>query len=484
MSRPAPPGALLADLREILGDRLSTSSADREARARDASHHHPQAPDAVAFPASTCEVARLLAACHAHRFPVIPHGAGTAVEGGVVAVRGGLCLDLRRMDRILEVNAADMDARVEAGVCRGQLNRHLEETGTGLHFPVDPGASDATLGGMAATRASGTEAVGYGTMRENVLGLTAVLADGRVVRTGTRARKSAAGYDLTRLLVGSEGTLAVITEVGLRLAPVPPALAAAVCPFPAVAAAVDCVLELLPGPAPARCELLDEVQMEAVRRYSGLDSEPLPTLFLEFHGTAERVEEAARAADRIASRCGGGPFRWSTERVERERLWQARYDAYYASLALRPGSVGYVTDVCVPVSSLAECIERTRREVAACGLTAPLFGHVGDGNFHLVVLIDPGDPRELDEARGLGERVVDHALALGGTCSGEHGIGLGKVDALERECGDAVEVMAAIKSALDPEGILNPGKVLRPRGDCAIVARPEAPANPIQAPGP
>ena len=276
----------------------------------------------------------------------------------------------------------------------------------------------------------------------------------------------------------------MITEVGLRLAAVPPAMAAAVCPFPTVAAAVDCVLELLPGPAPARCELLDEVQMEAVRRYSGLDSEPLPTLFLEFHGTSERVEEAARTSDGIASRFGGGPFRWSTERAGRERLWQARYDSYYASLALRPGSVGYVTDVCVPVSSLAECIERTRREVAACGLTAPLFGHVGDGNFHLVVLIEPGHAGELAEARRLGERVVDHALDLGGTCSGEHGIGLGKVDALERECGEAVEVMAAIKTALDPEGILNPDKVLRPRGDCAIVARPEAPANPIQAPCP
>ena len=481
--RPAPPGALLDDLRAILGDRLSTSGADREARARDASHHHPAAPDAVAFPTSTGEVARLLAACRRHRFPVIPHGAGTAVEGGIVAVHGGLCLDLRRMDRILEVNGADMDARVEAGVRRKQLNRHLEETGTGLHFPVDPGA-DATLGGMAATRASGTEAVGYGTMRENVLGLTAVLADGRVVRTGTRARKSAAGYDLTRLLVGSEGTLAVITEVGVRLAPVPPALAAAVCPFPTVAAAVDCVLELLPGPAPVRCELLDEVQIEAVKRYAGLDYDPLPTLFLEFHGTPEGVEEAARKSDGIASRFGGGPFRWATERAERERLWQARHDGYYASLALRPGSVGYVTDVCVPVSSLAECIERARRAVAAGELTAPLFGHVGDGNFHVVVLLDPGDPRELAEARRLGERIVDHALALGGTCSGEHGIGLGKVDALERECGEAVEVMAAIKAALDPAGILNPGKVLRPRGDCAIVGRPEAAANLSQAPNP
>ena len=258
---------------------------------------------------------------------------------------------------------------------------------------------------MAATRASGTEAVGYGTMRENVLGLTAVLADGRVVRTGTRARKSAAGYDLTRLLVGSEGTLAVITEVGLRLAPVPPATAAAVCPFPTVAAAVDCVLELLPGPAPARCELLDEVQMEATRRYAGLDHDPRPTLFLEFHGIAERVEEAARAADGIASRFGGGPFRWATEPAERERLWQARHDGYYASLALRPGSVGYVTDVCVPVSSLAECIDRTRREIDTCGLTAPLYGHVGDGNFHVVVLIDPDDPGELD--RGSPPRRAD-----------------------------------------------------------------------------
>ena len=453
----------LDELASLLGERLTTDTAARSERAADASYHLSGPPDAVAHPHSTDEVSRILAVCHRHRLPVIPFGAGTGVEGGVIARHGGLCLDLRGMNHILAVHADDGDCRVEAGVRRKQLNRHLHETATGLHFPVDPGA-DATLGGMAATRASGTEAVGYGTMSDNVLGLTAVLADGRVIRTGTRARKSAAGYDLTHLLVGSEGTLAVITEVALRLAPVPAAVSAAVCPFPDIEAAVECVQRIIgAGLHPARCELLDEVQMDAVNRYAGLDYDVLPTLFLEFHGSVDLVAEAAQSAGQIAGDLGGGSFRWATEGDERDRLWQARHDSYYACLALRPGCAGYITDVCVPVSQLATCIERARAELAGSDLIAPVFGHVGDGNFHVVILFDPDSDTQLQEARRLGELIIDHALALGGTCTGEHGIGVGKIDALRRESGDAVDVMADIKTALDPHGILNPGKVLAPR---------------------
>jgi D-lactate dehydrogenase (cytochrome) len=453
----------LAELAGLLGERLTTDPTARAEHATDASHHRPGLPDAVAHPRSTDEISRILAVCHRHRLPVIPFGAGSGVEGGVVARHGGLCLDLGGMNHILAVHADDGDCRVEAGVRRKQLNRHLQETGTGLHFPVDPGA-DATLGGMAATRASGTEAVGYGTMSDNVLGLTAVLADGRVIRTGTRARKSAAGYDLTHLLVGSEGTLAVITEVALRLEPLPAAVSAAVCPFPGVEAAVKCVQRIIgAGLHPARCELLDEVQMDAVNRYAGLDYEVQPTLFLEFHGSVEVVAAAVQAAGRIAGELGGGAFRWATEGDERDRLWQARHDGYYACLALRPGCAGYVTDVCVPVSRLATCIERARGELAHSDLIAPIFGHVGDGNFHVVMLFDPDNEAELEEARRIGERIIDHALALGGTCTGEHGIGVGKIDALRREFGQAVDVMADIKAALDPHGILNPGKVLGPQ---------------------
>jgi D-lactate dehydrogenase (cytochrome) len=453
----------LGELSEILADRLSTELAARSERATDASHHHPGVPDAVARPLTTQDVSRVLQVCHHHRIAVIPYGAGSGVEGGVVAIAGGICLDLQGMNRVLEVHTDDGDCRVQAGVRRKQLNAHLLDTHTGLHFPVDPGA-DATLGGMAATRASGTEAVGYGTMREHVLGLTAVMADGRVIHTGTRARKSAAGYDLTHLLVGSEGTLAVITEVALRLAPIPAAMSAAVCPFPTINAAVAFVQSIIrAGLHPARCELLDEVQMDAVNRYADLRYDVQPTLFLEFHGATDTVAAAAEAAGQIAADLQGGPFRWATEGRERDRLWQARHDGYYACLALRPGCAGYVTDVCVPVSQLVTCIERTRVDLAKSELIAPLFGHVGDGNFHVLILFDPENSEELAEARQLGERIIDHALALGGTCTGEHGIGAGKIEALRREFGTAVDVMGDIKAALDPHGILNPGKVLAPR---------------------
>ncbi len=454
------PGALLEGLRQLLGERLRTDGEALDLHSRDASYHGPCPPQAVAFAQSEAEVVQIVKLCARHRALLIPFGTGTAVEGGIVAVRGGVCLDLSRMNRILEVNPADMDATVQAGVTRKQLNRHLEVLGTDLLFPVDPGA-DASLGGMAATRASGSAAVRYGTMRENVLGLKAVLGDGRVIRTGGRARKSAAGYDLTRLLVGSEGTLGVIIEVIVRLARQPEAISAGVCAFPDIDAAVDTVIEVMGQGIPmARIELLDEVQMEAVNRYSGLNYRVAPTLFFEFHGSARGVKEQAQAVGEIAHK-RGAQFQWADAPRERERLWQARYDAYRACLALRPGAAGYVTDVCVPISHLAAAIARARAEVRKSSLQGVFLGHVGDGNFHIVFLVDPRNRAEIEEAAAINQRLVDHALKLGGTCSGEHGIGLGKIAALEKEAGEGVEVMRAIKKAMDPHGIMNPGKVLR-----------------------
>ena len=455
-----PPTAVLDELRNHLGDRLSLDSRILDEHSSDFSHHAPQPPQAVAYPHGNEEVVEIARICNRHHFPIIPYGTGTAVEGGIVAVNGGLCVDLSSMDQILEVNHADLDARVQAGVRRKQLNNRLEELGTGLHFPVDPGA-DATLGGMSATRASGTEAVGYGTMRENVLGLTVVLADGRLIHTGGRARKSAAGYDLTRLFVGSEGTLGIITEVAVRLARMPEAVAAAVCAFPDIPAAVSCVGDIITAGIPvARSELLDEIQMDAINRYSSLNYPVSPTLFFEFHGSDAAVAEQAQRAGELAAKRGGQDFQWATGDGERDKLWQARHDGYYACMALRPGSVGYVTDVCVPISRLSECIARAKSDLESSALVAPVFGHVGDGNFHVVYLIDPRDAAELEEARSLGQRLVDHALAVGGTCSGEHGIGLGKIRALEEECGEAIDVMRQIKRTMDPTNILNPGKML------------------------
>lgn len=456
-----PRDAAIARLADRLAARLTTEPDARSDHARDVSHHGARPPDAVAFPESTNEVAGVVSICAEHRVPVIPFGSGTGVEGGVLAVRGGVCIDLSQMTRILAVNANDMDASVEAGVTRNQLNGHLAERKTQLYFPVDPGA-DASLGGMAATRASGSAAVRYGTMRENVLGLTVVLANGQVIRTGGRARKSSAGYDLTRLFVGSEGTLGIITEVTLRLARLPQAVSAAVCPFRDIDSAVAAVIDVMGAGIPlARIELLDEVQIDAVNRYSELSYQVAPTLFFEFHGTKGGVAEQAEAAGEILARHGGGEFRWATDQAQRDRLWQARYDAYYASLALRPGGAGYVTDVCVPISGLAGCIQQTKRLLKQCALPAPLFGHVGDGNFHVVFVIDPENPAELDEVKSLSRRIVDDALSRGGTCTGEHGIGIGKIDSLRAEHGEAVSVMQAIKHALDPHNIMNPGKVVR-----------------------
>ncbi|MGF1627265.1 MAG: FAD-binding oxidoreductase [Alphaproteobacteria bacterium] len=443
----------------IVGDRLTTAQAICEAHGRDESFHPAVAPDAVVFAESTEEVAAVVRLCAGHKVPVIPFGVGTSLEGHVAALHGGVCIDLSRMNAVLEVNQDDLDCRVQAGVTRKQLNEYLRDTG--LFFPIDPGA-DATIGGMAATRASGTNAVRYGTMRENVLGLTAVTAQGEVIRTGGRARKSSAGYDLTRLLVGSEGTLAVITEVQLRLYGIPEAMSAAVCAFPSLEAAVDTVIMTIQAGIPvARVELLDKVQMGAVIRFSKLDRyQAADTLFFEFHGSPAGVAEQAEAVGAIAREMGGEDFAWATRAEDRSAIWQARHDAYYAALSLRPGCKGWPTDVCVPISRLADCIRETKADIDASGIMAPIVGHVGDGNFHLVFLIDPTSEDELARAGVVNDRMIARALAMGGTCTGEHGIGYGKIGCLEKEQGSAVAMMRTIKRALDPDNLMNPGKVL------------------------
>jgi D-lactate dehydrogenase (cytochrome) len=450
--------AVAAELAALLGERFTTGTAVREHHGRDESPFTPAAPDAVAFPQSTDEVARIARACHAHRVPMIPFGAGSSVEGQVLAVRGGIALDLTRMDRVLEVHAEDLDVSVEAGVTRKALNEALRHTG--LFFPLDPGA-DATLGGMAATRASGTNAVRYGTMRESVLAMTVVLADGTVLKTGGRARKSSAGYDLTRLFVGSEGTLGIVTELTLRLHPQPESVSAATCQFPSVRDAVTCVIETIQHGVPiARCELLDRASIRAINAHSKLALAEAPMCFFEFHGSAAGVREQAEAVQAIAASHGGMGFAWSATAEERARLWAARHAAYFACLNMRPNARVLSTDVCVPISRLADCIDATERDVAASGLPVILLGHVGDGNFHLGINLDPAAPEELHRAEALNERLVRRALAMGGTSTGEHGIGLGKRDFLEAEHGAAaVQAMRALKAALDPLGLMNPGKL-------------------------
>src|SRR5579883_920122 len=452
-------GQVIDALRTRFGERCSTAASVREQHGKDESYHTPAPPDAVVFAQSTAEVSEIVKLCAEHKLPVIPFGTGTSLEGHVAALQGGICIDLSQMNKILRVSPEDLDCTVQAGVTRKQLNEYLRDTG--LFFPIDPGA-DASLGGMAATRASGTNAVRYGTMRENVLSLTVVLADGRVIRTARRARKSAAGYDLTRLFVGSEGTLGVITEVTLRLYGIPEAISAAVCPFPTIEDAVNAVILTIQSGVPvARIELLDEAQIEAINRYSKLDHRVAPTLFFEFHGSDAGVAEQVAMVRQIAGEYGGSDFRWATTPEERSKLWQARHDAYYAALALRPGSQGWATDVCVPISRLAECIAETKRDLAASPIPSALVGHVGDGNFHLVFMIDPKEPQEIAEASRLNERMVARALAMEGTCTGEHGVGYGKIDFLPAEHGEAVEVMRLVKRALDPDNLMNPGKIVR-----------------------
>lgn len=447
---------VIATLKKVLGDRLSTVAAVRETHGKDQTWNPGAAPDAVAFAQSTAEVQKIVEVCGKHRVPVIAYGAGTSLEGHFSAPFGGVSIDLSGMNKVLEVNAGDLDVRVEAGVTRKQLNTYLRDQG--LFFPVDPGA-DATLGGMAATRASGTNAVRYGTMRENVMGLTAVMADGTVVRTGGRARKSSAGYDLTRLLVGSEGTLAIITEVTLRLYGIPESIIAGVCPFPSVEACCNVTMAAIQMGLPvARIELVDAEHIKAFNAYSRLDLKVTPTLFLEFHGTPSSTREQAEIFAGLAEEQGGGPFAWAEKEEDRQKLWQARHDAFWATRALMPGKEAFATDVCVPISRLAECVTATQQDLAANGLYGPIVGHVGDGNFHVVLYCDRSDPSEVARVKASYDRLIERALAMGGTCTGEHGIGAGKVAYLEREHGPAVAYMRAVKRALDPHNIMNPGK--------------------------
>jgi D-lactate dehydrogenase (cytochrome) len=446
-------------LKDLLGARATDAAAIRDHHSRGESYHRPAPPDIVCFPRTTGEVAAIIKVAAAERLPIVPFGAGTSLEGHVNAIHGGITIDLREMNRIVRVSVDDLDATVEAGVTRLQLEKALASTG--LIFPVDPGA-DATLGGMTATRASGTTAVRYGTMRENVLGLTVVLADGRVIQTGTRARKSSAGYDLTRLFVGSEGTLGVITEVTLRLHPRPEAVSAAVCSFGSMQGAVETVIATIQVGVPvARIELLDETQMDAVNRYSHTSYAVAPTLFFEFHSdSARHVSDQAETVQALAAERGGHGFEWAIRLEDRERLWQARHDALYAALALRPGARAWTTDVCVPISRLADCILETKADNAGAPFPIALVGHAGDGNFHLIYVLDPASATELDEARRLNERMVLRALDMGGTCTGEHGVGYGKMKYLEAEHGPALDVMRTIKRALDPENRMNPGKMV------------------------
>jgi D-lactate dehydrogenase (cytochrome) len=455
----APIDAVIASLRPLLGARLSSAATVREQHGKDASYHPSVAPDAVAFAQSTQEVSEIVKICARHKVSLIPFGAGTGLEGHVLALRGGVCIDLSGMNQILQVNTADLDATVEAGVTHEQLNERLRDEH--LFFSVDPGAN-ATIGGMAATRASGSNSVRYGTMRENVLSLKVVLSDGRVIRTAGRARKSAAGYDLTRLFVGSEGTLGVITEVTVRLYGIPASISAAVCSFATVEAAVNAVIQTIQAGVPvARIEVANAIQMDAINKYSKLELPVAPTLWLEFHGTHASVAEQAQMVQRITADHGGANFSWATRPEDRQKLWRARHDVVYADRAIRSGGQIFTTDVCVPISRLAECIVATEKDVALSFLPALIVGHAGDGNFHLVIVVNPNEPLEMAEAERLNERLVHLALSFDGTCTGEHGIGCGKIDFLIAEHGEAVSVMRAIKKAIDPDNIMNPGKILR-----------------------
>ncbi|MFZ6050062.1 FAD-binding oxidoreductase [Pseudomonas sp. CR3202] len=454
------PQALADALASLLGERFSTAAAVCEHHGRDESLYDPVPPDAVVFARSQDEISAILRLCHQHRVPVIPYGSGSSLEGHLLAVQGGISLDVSQMDQVLDFRPEDLSITVQPGITRKALNEYLRASG--LFFPIDPGA-DASIGGMCATRASGTNAVRYGTMRENVLGLTAVLADGRVLHTGSRAKKSSAGYDLARLFVGSEGTLGVISEITLKLHPQPEAVSAAVCSFPSVEDAVHTVIETIQMGIPvARAELVDALAIGALNRHFKLTLEEAPTLFLEFHGNAGSVAEQAETVQGLADGNGGNGFQWATQQEERNRLWSARHNALFAFLQLKPGCRASSTDVCVPLSKLAECVAGTEQDLRESSIPAPIFGHVGDGNFHVCLLLDPNDPAEVEEAERLNRAIVRRALAAGGTCTGEHGVGLHKMDFLVEEHGEvAIDVMRAIKQALDPLNLMNPGKIFR-----------------------
>jgi D-lactate dehydrogenase (cytochrome) len=456
---PAELAGALSTLTARFGDRLATAPATRAQHGHGTTWIANQPPDAVVFPQDAGEVQAIVRICATHRVPVIAFGTGTSLEGHVNAPYGGVSVDLRDMNRILAVNAADLDCEVEPGVTRKQLNQHLRDQG--LFFPLDPGA-DASLGGMAATCCSGTNAVRYGTMRHNVLSLDVVLANGERISTGTRARKSAAGYDLTRLIIGSEGTLGIITRLALRLHGIPEAVVAGICPFPSVEACCNAAIATIQAGLPvARIELLDALQVRACNAYSNLTLPETPLLCVEFHGSPQGVAEQSARFGEIAAEAGGGPFDWASRPEDRSRLWQARHDAYWAGRALRPGTQAVATDVCVPISQLAACVVETQRDLAESRLIAPILGHVGDGNFHLTLLVDMADADEVARAQALHRRLVERALVMQGTSTGEHGVGQGKVDYLLAERGAAgLAAMAAVKAALDPLGIMNPGKIL------------------------
>ncbi|WP_338660345.1 FAD-linked oxidase C-terminal domain-containing protein [Pseudomonas bubulae] len=457
----SPMPTLLDALRELLGERLSTGRAECEQHGRGESYHPTLPPDAVCYAESTAEVAAIVKLCAAQRVPIIAFGGGTSLEGHVGATRGGVCIDLSRMQRIIAVRPDDLDVTVEAGVTRMQLNAELRTTG--LFFPVDPGG-ESTLGGMAATRASGTNAVRYGTMRENVLNLTVVLADGQVIKTGGRARKSSAGYDLTRLFVGSEGTLGIITEVTLRLYGIPETTCAAVCTFPTIAAAVSSVVSIIQYGIPvSRVELLDARTVQAVNRFSHMGLVETPTLFFEFAGSPASVAEQVELTREIVESNGASGFQAAGDADARNALWRARHSVHYAMQSMRPNGRIWSTDVCVPISALTRCIAETAEDVARVSFFVGMVGHVGDGNFHLGMVVDPGNAAELVEAEALNERVVERAIALEGTCTGEHGIGSGKIKFMPLEHGAALGVMHLVKQALDPLGLMNPGKIL-PQG--------------------
>ncbi|KRA05260.1 2-hydroxy-acid oxidase [Rhizobium sp. Root564] len=450
--------ALLQALHALLGDRFSTSVALREQHGRGEAHHAAALPAAVAFAETTAEVSEIVKLCASENIPVIAFGAGTSLEGHLSAVRGGVSIDLSRMSKITRVSVEDLDCTVEAGVTREQVNAYLRDSG--LFFPIDPGAN-ASLGGMAATRASGTNAVRYGTMRENVLGLTVVLPNGQIIKTGGRARKSSAGYDLTRLFVGSEGTLGIITEVTLRLYGIPETISAALCSFEDVQQAVASAIQIVQLGIPiARMELMDRGLIKAVNAYSGLNMKIEDTLAFEFHGSPAGVAEQVEMVSAIVEENGGKDFEWANAPEERNRLWKARHNAFYAVVSQRPNAKGWSSDVCVPVSRLGDCILETRALLKDCTVPTAILGHVGDGNYHVVFAVDPNNAEELAEVAAINKKMVRHAISVGGTSTGEHGVGTGKIAYLREEHGDAVDLMSVIKRAVDPAGIMNPGKIL------------------------
>ncbi|NUS69432.1 MAG: FAD-binding protein [Ensifer adhaerens] len=449
--------AAKADLSARFGDRFQTGEAIRAQHAHTTTYIPAQLPDGVIFAESAGDVREIVQIAARHKVPLIPFGTGSSLEGHINAPHGGISVDLSRMNKVLEVNAEDLDCRVEPGITREELNTYLRDTG--LFFPIDPGAN-ASIGGMASTRASGTNAVRYGTMKDNVLALTVVTADGREIRTAHRARKSSAGYDLTRLFVGAEGTLGIITSITLRLQGIPEVISGGVCPFPTIEDACNAVILTIQSGIPvARIELLDALQMKACNGYSGLSYQETPTLFVEFHGSPESVELQARQFGDIASEFGASDFLWTTNPEERARLWKARHNAYWAQKNLIPGAAILSTDVCVPISRLAECVAATQEDSAAHGLTAPIVGHAGDGNFHVGLLFDDKDAADVARAEAFVERLNARALAMDGTCTGEHGIGQGKMPFLQAELGDALDLMRQVKRSLDPDDIFNPGKI-------------------------